>query len=65
MYKYQNTSDQDLELIGLGKVKAGQTFETSKPIENPNLKSLNDEAAPVTAQAPVEVSTNTNNEETK
>lgn len=61
MYKYKNESDQDLDLIGIGQVKAGQEFSSPRLIENPNIKIL--EGAEPTA--PAEPVTNTENEETE
>ena len=37
-FKYQNTTEFDLELMGHGLVKAGDTITTLTPVENPNFK---------------------------
>lgn len=38
MATYKNTTKQDIALIGIGVVKAGETIETDQVIENPNFK---------------------------
>ncbi|WP_425005774.1 hypothetical protein [Mycolicibacterium sp. S3B2] len=49
-YRYKNTTDQDLTVIGVGVVGAGKTIESDEIIENPNLtpvtqkKKVNEEA---------------------
>lgn len=47
-YEYKNTTNQDVDLVGHGIVKAGAVIRTQVPINNPNLKlvSSKDQAAP-------------------
>lgn len=40
-YKYKNTTDHDLQVIGFGFVEAGGEFESAEPIESPNLELIN------------------------
>lgn len=37
-FTYENTSDQDLTLPGVGFVKAGATFHSADEVNNANLK---------------------------
>lgn len=37
-YKYKNISDQELVIMNVGVVKAGEIIEVDFPIENPNLQ---------------------------
>lgn len=39
-YRYQNTSDSELVLMGFGTVAAGAEIIAERPIENPNFKYL-------------------------
>ena len=41
-FKYTNTSKNDLSVIGVGKVKAGEVIESNSPLNNPNLELLVD-----------------------
>lgn len=42
MYTYKNKTDQELVLIGIGKVAPNQEFQTATKIENPNIALIND-----------------------
>lgn len=37
-FKYQNISEVEQSLIGVGRVSAGKTVETDEPVYNPNFK---------------------------
>jgi len=37
-YTYRNISNVTQSLIGVGEIKAGETIETDKVIENPNFE---------------------------
>lgn len=52
-FKYQNTSDEKLAIMGIGEVEAGQFIESDQPIHNPNLK-LVDAGRMVNVEAPTE-----------
>lgn len=52
-FKYRNVTDQELTVIGVGKVEPGQTIETDEPVQNPNLQ-LVDGGRMVNVEAPVE-----------
>lgn len=41
-YRYKNTTDQDLTIVGVGVVEAGKVIETDDPIDNPNLELVGD-----------------------
>lgn len=41
-YRYKNTTDQDLTIVGIGVVEAGKVIETDDPIDNPNLELVGD-----------------------
>jgi len=43
-YRYKNTTDQDLIIVGVGVAEAGKVIETNDEIENPNLESVSDKA---------------------
>lgn len=36
-YRYKNTTDQDLTIVGVGVVEAGKIVETQELVDNPNL----------------------------
>ena len=38
MYEYKNTTNQDIDLVGHGIVKAGAVIRTEVEINNPNLQ---------------------------
>lgn len=38
--KYKNISDQELVIVGIGVVAAGQEFISSQEIINPNIQKL-------------------------
>lgn len=42
-YKYKNISENDLVVMGVGEVKAGEVIETDHEVENPNLELVKDE----------------------
>lgn len=46
-YRYKNTTDQDLTIVGVGVVKAGKVIETDDEIENPNLEPVSDKSKKV------------------
>jgi hypothetical protein len=37
-FTYENTSDQDLSIPGVGLIKAGATFHSADEVNNANLK---------------------------
>ena len=41
-YRYQNITDQDLTLIGVGMVAAGESVETDVELVNPNFERVSD-----------------------
>lgn len=43
-YRYKNTTDQELTIVGVGLVEAGKIIETNEPVENPNLELVSDKA---------------------
>lgn len=43
-YRYKNTTDQDLTIIGIGVVEAGKVIESDDPIDNPNLELVSGKA---------------------
>jgi len=59
-FKYQNTSESEQVLIGVGKVAAGKTIESDEPVYNPNFK-LVDAGRMVNVEAPVEQKKSTSN----
>lgn len=42
-YRYKNTTDHDLAIVGIGAVEAGKIIETDEIVENPNLISVGDD----------------------
>lgn len=40
MYKYKNISKEDLSVVGLGVIKAGETIELDYEITNSNLERV-------------------------
>lgn len=40
MYRYQNTSEVELTLVGFGVVAPGAEIVTSRVVENPNFKFM-------------------------
>lgn len=42
-YRYKNTTDHDLVLVGIGIVEAGKIIETDQIVENPNLQPVSDD----------------------
>ncbi|HSH31211.1 MAG TPA: hypothetical protein VK963_00925 [Candidatus Saccharimonadales bacterium] len=51
-YTYQNTSDQELMLVGFGVVAGGGTIETDDIIENPNFKLVSGNSSDEPTHAP-------------
>ncbi len=51
-YRYKNVSGSDQAVVGIGSVVAGQEFDSTVPIENPNFELVKTEHA---AQAPAQV----------
>ncbi|MFN3004984.1 MULTISPECIES: hypothetical protein [Mycolicibacterium] len=41
-YRYKNTTDQDLTIVGVGVVEAGKVIESDTPVDNPNLEPVSD-----------------------
>lgn len=46
-YRYKNTTDNDLILVGVGVVEAGKEVESTEPIENPSLEAVVDKTKKV------------------
>lgn len=44
IYRYKNTTDHDLTIVGIGVVEAGKIIESADLIENPNLQLVSDKA---------------------
>lgn len=44
--RYKNVSDQDLNLVGFGFIKAGETIETDRPVFNPNFEEVKSHQTP-------------------
>lgn len=59
-FKYENISESEQVLIGVGKVGPGKTVETTEPVHNPNFK-LVDAGRMVNVEAPVKPLKSTSN----
>lgn len=46
LYEYKNTTNQDVDLVGHGIVKAGAVIRTEEPINNPNLELVSEPKQP-------------------
>lgn len=55
MYEYKNTTNQDIDLVGHGIVKAGAVIRTQEPINNPNLELVSSKEKPVNSVVGTEV----------
>lgn len=42
MYEYKNKTENDIDLVGHGVVKAGAVIRTTIPINNPNLELVSE-----------------------
>lgn len=43
-YTYRNTSEYELNVVGVGIIAPGERFESLQLIENPNIELVNDPA---------------------
>lgn len=50
MYKYQNTTEVEQNVMGIGLVEPNGTIETSRVIENPNFKYIGEVQGGVDAE---------------
>lgn len=50
-YRYKNVTDQELIVVGVGVVGAGNTFECEEPVDNPNLELVTDKKKKLNKEA--------------
>lgn len=59
-FKYENTSETEQVLMGVGKVAPGKTIESDEPVHNPNFKLVGGPRM-VNVEAPTEQPKSTSN----